>query len=752
MADSNQEQPQPVEGRRRRAERVRTLLALAAVALLWACWSGYKIALIRGLPKYDPQSAVGFFYSESATHYRYYRLIADPATPWEQVLPVLRCDVRVQYPEGIEVLREFPFGMELFYGLLRRWLAPATAPHVFLVHAIAVYTGLSLVMVFAMTWRVTGSRGWALMAAALYGTLTWSFTRTVRGSFLYEDFALPFLLGAITLCLPGSGERGRRAPLPEGVLAGVLAGCATAFWHVSQYPLALSAALLSLRTSQVDEREPERRFCKGLAVGFAAAALAFPVLRGKVFLLSLPMAAILHWLLWSRLRGPAAPKVRLAAWAGSLLGIVLLFALLNPKSRDYSHVLEYALARLRYPFGAPSDPRGMSFAARTLWEHSFLWADVDDVIGGLRFGLLMLPFLAVPVARRGREAPAVRVAACLAYATLVAGLLMRRFLVPAAPFFAVASVAGFALLHGRWKRLRRVWPVLGAAVVLLNVETLPWEAPPSRNPPREIYGPLVEWLKANTDEEDAFFARMNFSAILQLHTGRPSLVHPIYEAAWSREKNRILLEGAFQDEESFRELLVRFKASYFVYDFVFAMTNDPGTPRYCAGDAGPLQPDWTVTRCNFHPESLRWLDLVWQNDVFRVFRVLERPADPTDPARLERIGRIVDNAYTPVFDARNFEGQGGRTEQAFDRIRRSIALANEGIFARAGGEPQRAEQLLEDAVRLLPNNLDAHLNLALLAAECGRPEQGARHLAEACRIAPRSDVVAAIRKAAADAP
>ena len=127
---------------------------------------------------------MGLFYSESATHYRYYRLIGDPSVSYGRVADILRLDTDVQHPEGLAVTRELPFGMEMFYGLLRRWLAPRAPSHVFLMHAVPVFSGLSLLATFALTWRLTGSWRWSLLAAGLYGTITWSFARSARGTFL----------------------------------------------------------------------------------------------------------------------------------------------------------------------------------------------------------------------------------------------------------------------------------------------------------------------------------------------------------------------------------------------------------------------------------------------------------------------------------------------------------------------------------------------------------------------------------------
>lgn len=739
----------------------RAAVCAAALALFWAYWSDYKIGLVCGLPRYDPGNDVGFFYSESATHYRYCRMIGDPRVPWGRVWSTLRHDDRVQHPEGVAVLKEYPFGMQLFYGALHRRLAPSTQPHVFLLHAVSIYSGLSLLMVFLMARKLCGACGWALLAAGLYATITWSFVRLARGSFLYEDFALPFLLGAIALLLPGRGER--RAPVAQGVAAGLAAGCAAAFWHVSQYPLALTAALLSLWAALRSERGGEWRFCAAVTGGFALAAVAFPVLRAKVFTLSLPMAVFIHWAVWARVRGPAKARWRLAVWGATLLALVVLLRALNPTSGDYSHVFEYVTARLRYPLGPPEDPTRISFAARMYWEGSFLGARAGEVFAGLRFALLLIPLAVAASMAKGAGSPQLRITSALALAMLVAGLGMRRFLGQAAPLVAVATVAGLAAGRARLvdvQQAGRRWlpfllPAIGVGALACNIATLPRCAPVPRRPPPGVYESLVMWLKAHTDPDDAFFARMPSAAVIQTHTDRPSLSDPHFESRRAREKYEALLTAAFGDEEALWRRLRESGAKLFIYDVTLAFVSGPGSALYKAGQAGPLPADCAVARCQFAPESLRCMDLAWQNGFFRVYRLRERPASAGEDDRRRAIASIADNGYQPIFDARNFTRSGGAyvdIGRAARGVGHSVDLTAGGARMLMKGERERARALLLRAVYACPNNLDAHCRLVSMAREDGDVARAALHLREARRIAPLSRRVAALAAPDVEAP
>lgn len=719
-----------------------TILVLLVICALW---STYKIALIRGLDRYDSQSEVGFFWSESATHYRYYRMIGDPSVSWHTIGAALGRDTRVQYPEGVEVATHFPFGMELFYGLLHRWGAPGATPHVFLLYAICIFASLSLVMVFLLARKLTGSNTWSLGTATLYAVSTPSFIRTVRGSFLYEDFALPFLIASIALLLPSRRKVGRSLDIPVGIATGLLAGLSAALWHVSQYPLALIFIFLSLRAVIGEEGEERKRFPFGVLVGFGVAAVALPMLRNNVFLLSLPMACLVHWAAWSLM---PRMRARLAVWCVSLLAVMFLFRAVSPAGSSYSHVFEYLVARVTHPFGMPQDPSAISFAARTLWEYSFMSADASDIVGGLRFGLIFLPFMIPPLLIkrewRGGLAPLCGTALVL----LILGLMMRRFLVLAMPFVAVASVTGFAvwwldhpsLLSQRpWRaQLLRAWPVAALVLILAAIATVPRRVTePAGRPGAQIQA-LCDWVNKNTEPDDAFFAPISISAAVLLHTDRPSLVHPIWEWPSSRDKYEKLLTAAYGDEESFWTLLRTCKAAYFIYDFTLALPEGGGSMRYIAGTTGPLDDSWTVTKCQFAPKSLRCFDLVWQNGVFRVFR-LRRPTETAPADRDQVIDQLCDDEYDPMFDPRNFErGEHGyvNTLALERRIVRANRLFNQGALAVDVKDWTKAEAFLRLAIQECPNHLGAYLELAYLEHLQKRPALELQALKEALRIVP----------------
>ena len=734
-------------------------LTIVALLLMWGLWSTYKIALIRGLDRFDRRSEVGFFWSESATHYRYYRLIGDPRISWNSIGDTLRRDVRVQWPEGVEVATHFPFGMELFYGVLHRWLAPSATPHVFLLYAVSIFTGLSVVLVFLLARKLTGSNIWSLGAAALYTVSTPSFERTARGGFLYEDFALPFLIGSVALLLPSQRRIRRPLEIPLGVGTGLLAGLAASLWHVSQYPLGLIFIFLSMRAVVTDEAEERRRFPLGVLIGFGVASLALPMLRNNVFLLSLPMACLVHWAAWTLIaRRRARVAVMATAWSLSLLGVILVFRTVNPAGASYSHVFEYMLARVTHPFGVPPDPNAISFAARTLWEYSFMSPGAKEFVSDFRFGLLFLPFMMPPLLVRKQWRDGLAPLCGTALALLVLGLMMRRFLVLAMPFLAVASIAGFAEFwialpslapNSPWRARRpRAWPVIALMVILGTMATVPRHATELERPPVVEIQSLCDWLKAGTHADDAFFAPISMSAVILLHSDRPSLVHPIWEWPSSRDKYEELLKAAYCDEESFWSALRKYNAAYVIYDFTFALPEGGGTLRYVAGKTGPLDSAWTVAQCQFEPERLRYLDLVWQNGVFRVFKV--RDSATVDSAeRRAQIAQVSDDEYNPLFDARNFEKSGGayiNTPASFERVLRSNHLYNQGAAVLNLKDPAKAQEAFRKSVRECPNQLNAHLDLAFIAHMQKREDLELQALAEARRIAPLNREVARLMK------
>jgi hypothetical protein len=630
---------------------------------------------------------------------------------------------------------------------------------VFLVHAMSVYTGLSLLLVFMLGLRLAGAPQWGLIAAGLYCTLGPAYERFIAGGFLPEDFALPFILGTTVLLLPRDGARGGLKAAARGALGGATAGLAAAFWHASQYPLAALGMLLSLEGLLKRRGREHFPVALGASVAFSAIALLAPVLRAKVFVLSLPGACLWHWTLWSWRREDRPPglRIRAALWVASFVGLAAAFSLLNAQTGSYSHVFEFVCARLLHPTGAPADPTRISFAARMYWEFDFLSPTPAGFVGNMRLALLFLPFAVLPLATWRRTPGALCVVCGQALILLGWGLLMRRFLFLAVPFTAAASVAGLALA-AEGRSFRSVLPEavrrhaagaaagLAAAAVALNVVTIPktrvWSVPASTAAIMDV----LEQVRRSSGPDDAFFASPAWSAVLFTSADRPVVVHPMWESADARDKYRALLEGFFSDEETFWRLLRRTRASYALVDHVFVQGDGPGSGRYKAGRTGPLDPGWAVTRCQFAPEDLEYLDLVSQGLNCRIFRVRDNPA-ANDPERRRRIRQLVDASLNPLFDPRNFPRKDGGYVSAIAthaRIIRSIELTVEAHRLMQSGNARQAAPMLADALAMCSNNMDAHYLLALLHLAAGRADQARAHAGEARRIAPLNAQAAAL--------
>lgn len=712
---------------------------------------------VRARPSYSPASDTGLFYSEAAVRYHYYRLISDPAKDWGHVLSTLRSDGRLQHPEGVRPAQEFALGMELFYGLLRRWLGPSVPAHVFLLDAVAVYTGLSMLLVFLLARQVTRRDGWGLLAALIYASLGPSYMRTVHIGFTPEDFALPFILATALLIGTAGTTYSRRWAVAKGVFAGVAAGMACALWHASQYFVAvtvIAASLLSL--AQRPRGRARTDFALAALVAFCAVALLTPMLRAKALVLAVPGIAMLHWVLWS-LPLPLhrrSKALRLIAWGGSLAALMVLFSALRGHDESYSHVTEHVMARLRHLGVPPADPDKLTFAARMYWEGDFLSPGLRQLVSQWRLGLLLVPLCGLAVLRQGWGKIALLALGLQAAVFFCWGLLMQRFMVQAGPFMSVAGIGALAALAQDARlsfRLRRkdaksagvgILTFAGGAV-LLNVLLMPCALDESAPSDVRLLSELVQSVQGNTGKDDAFFARLPLAAVVFTYADRPVVVHPMWESASSRRKYEDILQSFYSDEETFWRKLRASQASYVLLDLMFLQGSGPGTVRYSAGRRGPAVPSWPVTRCQFAPEELHYLDLVWQNRNLRIFRVLDRRA-PSDAARRQRIRRVVDEAFNPLFDSRNFEKEerGYVCEpNTYRRISRSMTLVSQAVAAARRNEFGLYGRLLDESLRLCPNNFDAHFHMVMRQLAAGRLAEARKHVAEVRRIAPMSRFV-----------
>jgi hypothetical protein len=141
---------------------LRNALIVLMLALLCVGVVSYKYHLFKKLPFLDEKNGDGFFWTESAFHFRHFLMIAEG----KDIPPV---DYGIQYPEGLDTVRYITPVMERVTGTLYRLFFSSVPPHLFLPYFSFVFTALSVLAIFLAGKIVWRSNVAAFIAAFFYG-------------------------------------------------------------------------------------------------------------------------------------------------------------------------------------------------------------------------------------------------------------------------------------------------------------------------------------------------------------------------------------------------------------------------------------------------------------------------------------------------------------------------------------------------------------------------------------------------------
>ncbi len=590
---------------------------------------------------YDPANGENFYWTESAFHFRYARMISQG-----HALPPQ--DTFIQHPEGLDTRSYITPLMERVYGQLHRWFFGDVPLHRFLIYATAIFSTFSVIACFFAASALRTNAWVGFFCACLYGLALGSLGRNY-GAFIREDFALPFLFGSFA-CFVSCMQK-ERWPVAIGGAVLLIAGFAS--WHVSQfYYLLLVIGFALVVLIYGPEHFPRNTFTIYAAVTVVAAVL-LPVLRAKHYLVSLPLMItyaliVVLWLL-PRARGWSAKKIK---WTS--IGLICVFAaaglMIQRGIGTHSHVFAVLWAKLRYLGTLPADPTLLSFEAKTMWTSSFVSPSANEFFillsTSLLFGGIALIVL-LPRVYRGQMTRDQALVLYNALVTLILFLMIRRMVVFAIFFLALLAAMG-------WPR-RIVWRQIVFSVLV--VSCLIFEAGKHyrlnmspRRPPNAHIADITDFLRTHSEPANSVMTSVEMGAPVAAYANWPVVIHSKFESKGLRDKVKKIYTAFFEDEKSLYEVSKQYDARYLVYQADMALSFGPGSMRYNVGHDS-LPTDSATFLFQFAPERLNYFRLVRQNAGYRVFRI-GYTAGPT----------LRELPYEPVYDLSLFvDGDHGKT-------------------------------------------------------------------------------------------
>ncbi len=704
------------------------ILVYLFLILLCTGVSFYKVRLQKRLPFFNPNDGLGFYWSESAFHFRHARMVAEG-----KAIPEI--DVDIQYPEGLNIRRYITTLPDRVSGSLYRLLSPAIPLHVFLIYFVSIFSTLSVVAVF-LAGRLLWRSNWAGFVSALFYCVTpASLARTTIGSLLREDFALPFIFLSF-VCFVYTLREDR--PI-VALLGSLLLAIALASWHLTQfYLLIFVVGFVILFFLQKKHLFPRLGFTIFTAVT-AAGALMLPVLRAKLFVFSFPLmlsyAMLIPLWLPDRLTTNGF-KRRL--WAALAIIFFLAAALIVQKyAASHSHVWSLILAKLRFFTKVPQDPTLLPFEARVFWAAGFVTSTPKDVLVLLSstglFGVIALFQLILRIFQnRNRREEIILVYFALSFLLLF--FIIYRLHVFAV-FFLSLSVGYFVTLKAGKTKIYAYFIMV--ACIALTVYSLRFVSDGASRPLQQSKNHLIRYIKANSAQNEAVLSSIQFGPDIAAYAQHPVILHSSFESKQIRDKVKQVYTSLYGSERDFYEVCKQYNASLFVYEAGMAIKSIPGTVRYFAANTS-LAKNSAAALFQFAPEKLKYFGLVYQNGYYRIFRVGEKTSTQ----------KVQGLPYSPLNDLSIFcdPHQLGENidesiiAEGLEKLRRPETFKMLAKRFRSQGYLNLAILQYQRALSLDPKDTNTVLDLGEVLYQSGEKEKGLHAISLALANDPTLDL------------
>jgi hypothetical protein len=657
------------------------------------------------------------FAAEGAAHFRYTEMIAEGK-------PIPSLDMRAQWPEGLRVFRETSPAMEYIVGWTYR-LIPGDKPDLasYIRYFMAFFFSLAILPLALISARLWKSIGAGLLTALLFAAALPLVARSSGFDYIRENVALPLIAFHLFFYVSACAGGGLAMP----VLSGVSLFATLASWQGAQFYLVPFLAFVLFRAIAVDVAFHERRAARSLVCAIAAAGAVVPFLRESRLLLSIP-AALAAAILAVDLVAPrilarrtrragrkaepdgSCPRAAKAAIATLAIAAVILPGVFSGRHfASYAHFFDLVTYKLRY-LRKPDDPRLLPFDARAFWVGPF---NSPDALHFFVFALPILLLLPGPLSilvhrARQREFAAQLVLAFLALFFFLF-LLMQRLL-PLFGFFAVIAAGGNVLLFLQSRSHRRfATPAFLVSIAVLAIflfQDFGWEgkrdfwrriARTLKVPARErftiypgakdVEGDLLAWIRGNVEPGEVVMSLHYLSPQVLTYAGRATNLNDFFESPGLRRKAERLLASLYSSEEELYRFCEEQSSDYLLASCAVGCDPTKDSPLYQAGLLN-MPPGCAAYRLMFEPEKLARFDLVYENEMYRVFRV-------------GRSARARAWPRSPLFYEKDLLwSMSGGIERFYGSVMRIYALAARGRTLIMQGRERQGEQSLVEALRI----------------------------------------------------
>lgn len=472
-----------------------------------------------------------------------------------------------------------------------------------------------------------------------------------------------------------------------------------------------------------------------------------------------------------------------SAQAGAAAGVFIatIFLYKTFGLAEQSHVFALLIDKFRFLLVKPTDPGLLTYESRSVWIEDFnsptAYFILYYVSLYLPFGLLaLIRSIRIAISNPQHRLPFILCVQASGFFVLF--VLVRRMITIEIIFLCIC-MGGLTL----WRDRRLKLASLFLALLLISFEG--WksytdtngnpyssalkQAVPDSNARSEYvtvgdHVDVLNWIKVHTNKQQPILAYMGFSPVILAYTGRPIIVHSMFDAEDMRKKNEEFITTLYSDEESFYKFALKNGAKYFIHESQNVLASDPDSHRYLANKL-QLPKTSAAYQFQFRPEGLKSFKLLYQNPSYRIFEVGKQGrSDNLVPQSVFNEYAFISNPNDRFFDDRKVEEVIARLRAARDQMMLGISLgvakdmrnaiavwenlkrSYPGIlelhaylclgYVIEGQYPEAAENCSFELDHY-PHSPVAHYHAALLAEKTGQLSQAIHHLNTALAIDPQ---------------
>lgn len=248
---------------------------------------------------------------------------------------------------------------------------------------------------------------------------------------------------------------------------------------------------------------------------------------------------------------------------------------------------------------------------------------------------------------------------------------------------------------------------------------------------------LIDWIKENTGEDEVILAHYHISPVIRSYADRAVSLTSLFESRPLREKVEAYITALFGSEEELYRLCKKFQADYVVCSIDTILDDSNNSWRYLAGRQ-ELEEDTAAYRMHFFPETLKRFRVVYENEYFRVYRVLD--AD-------EVLTSSHESATPPLYFRHDiFEKITGPTSRFKEYIENIYRIYMSGNRSLAAGRYEDARRDYETTLRLAPDFPEPYAGLGAIAENKGKEKEAIDHYREYLRLTPEGLFAPEIRR------